>query len=138
MNTAKLGIVQELKEKHKVRLARAQEQLANEYDRGRPIPGSEPYCANTYLFQKWAYRVGKGWYGFSLDDIPHGWAIFINDFLAWLESQCPDFEIHQIKITWGGLHCSIETKCEDKEINELVCSEICKLESFLHHDHLVR
>jgi hypothetical protein len=138
MKAKKSGIVEELIGKYKARLARAHEKLENEYERGRPILGCESYCANTYLFQKWAYRVGKGWYGFSVDDIPQEWAVMINDFLAWVETQCPDFEIHQIKIKCGRLCVYVETKCGDKAVNESVHSEIRKLESLLCHEHLIR
>jgi hypothetical protein len=134
----KSGIVEKLKVKHKVRLARAEKTLKNEYARGRRKKGSEIYDADIYLFQKWAYRVGKGWYGFSLGDIPRVWTDVLDDFLSWLETQCPDFEIHQIKMKIGGLKFYAGTKTHLLIPDENICSEIFKLEALLRHENLIR
>lgn len=72
-----------------------------------------------------------------MDDIPHAWAELIDDFLVWVESQCPDCVIHQIKIKWGKLCVHIDTKTEIEEVNGLVRSEIHNLEMLLRHDHLI-
>ncbi len=99
MKTKKLGIVEELKEKHKKRLARAQQELKADEKRMR---GQCSYVSDLLLFWKWAYRVGKGWYGFNLGHIPPVWTEMLDEFLCWLEIQRPDFEIHQIKMKFGG------------------------------------
>ena len=56
----------------------------------------------VYLFQKWAYRVGKNWYGFDLAGVPFIWAQIIDRFLEEVQKECPDFEIHQVKLKFGG------------------------------------
>ena len=98
MKTKKSGIVEELKAKHKKRLARAQQDLK----RSMAKPGKRfdhyYYTSDILLFYKWAYRVGKGWYGFALGNVPRVWTDVLDEFLCWLEAQRPDFEIHQIKM----------------------------------------
>ena len=71
------------------------------------------------------------------DTCPNG------DWLLWLlrkTQNLGEMDARRVGLAYAKkvLCCSIETKCDDKEVNELVCSEICKLESFLHHHHLVR
>jgi hypothetical protein len=129
MKTKKLGIVDALKEKHKQRLARAQQELKKEM--ARPRTGFHSYISDVMLFSKWAYRVGKGWYGFSLGDVPRVWVDVLDEFLSWLESQCPDFEIHQVKMKLGSLRFYVGTKTDFVIRNKKVCSEISKLESLL-------
>ena len=90
MKTKNPGIVDGLREKHRARLARAQQELKEDEKRMR---GQCSYISDLLLFWKWAYRVGKGWYGFNLGHIPPVWTDMLDDFLSWLESQCPDFEI---------------------------------------------
>ena len=136
------GIVGELKKRYKAPLAKASRALEKDYVNGRLKEGAKPlfdtpFEPNIFLFQKWAYRVGKGWYGFSLDDIPRVWVYMLNDFLVWVESQCPDFEIHQIKTKVGGLHFYIENHCENVGVNEVVRSEITKLEKLMFHENLI-
>jgi hypothetical protein len=118
-------------------LARAAERLDKEYVSGRPKNGPELLNADIILFQTWAYRVGKGWYGFSLGHIPRAWAEFLNDFLFWVESQCPDFEIRQIKMKVGRLKCHLLLNCGDEIVRKNVQSEISKLEALLRHKNLV-
>ncbi len=141
MKTSKSGIVEALKKENKASLAEARRSLKEDYFNGGPKPRVkasglriEP---NIYLFQKWAYRVGKGWYGFDLSDIPNVWVHMLNDFLAWVESQCPDFEILQIKTKFGGLRFYIDTHCKNAVVNEVVRSEIAQLEKLMFHKNLI-
>ena len=131
------GIVEELKEKYQAQLARATKRLDEEYAGGRPKKGPEPFSADILLLQTWACRVGRGWYGFSLGDIPRAWADLLNDFLSWVESQCPDFEIRQIKMKVGQLRCHLVLNCADEPVRKKVQSEIRKLEALLQHENLV-
>src|ERR1022692_4452618 len=108
MKTKKSGIVEELKEKHKERLAQAQQEIIKR--RAKPRTRSDSYISDVSLFSKWAYRVGKGWYGFSLGDVPRVWTDVLDDFLTWLESQCPDFEIQQIKMKIGSVRVHVDPK----------------------------
>ena len=135
------AILAVLKKKYRVQLAEAKRALDEDYYNGRPKvraklsgPRLEP---NLYLFQKWAYRVGKGWYGFSLGPIPDAWTNLLDKFLVWLESQCPDFQIHQIKTKFGRLCLYIETNCPDAKMKAMVAAEIAKLERLMFHENLI-
>ena len=128
MKTKKLGIVEELKEKHKKRLARAQQELKADEKRMR---GQCSYVSDLLLFWKWAYRVGKGWYGFNLGHIPPVWTEMLDEFLCWLEIQRPDFEIHQIKMKFGVLRFYVGTKTDWVIPDEKIRSEISKMQKLL-------
>ncbi len=66
---------------------------------------------DVYLFQKWAHKVGKNWYGFALGNtVPLVWAQIIDDFLEELNKVAPDFEIHQMKLKFGGLRFYVDLK----------------------------
>ncbi|HZM01617.1 MAG TPA: hypothetical protein VFC44_01220 [Candidatus Saccharimonadales bacterium] len=135
MKTKKSGIVEELKVKYKERLARAQQELKEDKKAARRQCS---YISDLLLFSKWAYRVGKGWYGFNLGHIPPVWTDMLNEFLSWLETQCPDFEIQQVKTKFGPLRIYIETHCNDKAVNERVHSEIWKLGKLLRNPPLTK
>lgn len=93
---------------------------------------------NVYLFQKWAYRVGKNWYGFSLDSAPFLWGLIIDKFLEEIEKECPNFEIHQIKIKFGGLRFYVDLgKDIDMKKAWFVNTEINKLEDLLSSEYLI-
>ena len=141
MKTSKSGIVEAMKKENKALLAEARRALKEDYINGGPKPGAKlsglPLEPNIYLFQKWAYRVGKGWYGFDLSAIPNVWVYMLDAFLAWVESQCPYFRILQIKTKFGGLRFYIDTHCQDAGVNEVVRSEIAKLEKLMFHKNLI-
>ena len=134
MKTKKTGIVEQLKEKHKERLAQAQEELKKR----RATTRSDSYLSDLLLFSKWAYRVGKGWYGFSLGDVPSVWTDMLDEFLSWLETQCPDFEIHQVKIKLGGLRLYLGTKTDIVIPDEAIRSEISQLQNLLRTPQNIR
>ena len=125
MKTQKTGIVEELKAKHRARLARAQRELKEDEKRMR---GQCSYVSDLLLFWKWAYRVGKGWYGFNLGHIPPVWTQVLDEFLSWLETVCPDFEIHQIKMKLGSLRFHVGTKTCFVIPNEEIRAEISELQ----------
>jgi hypothetical protein len=129
MKTKKSGIVEELKEKHKERLARVQQDWKKEQAEHRKR--SDNYISDITMFSKWAYRVGKGWYGFSLGNVPRVWTDLLDDFLTWLESQCPDFEIHQIKMKLGSVRVYVDPKTNDKTLNAAVHAVCWKLMDLL-------
>ena len=135
MKREKLGIVEALKIKHRAGLARANQMLEACPAGSQPPARFILFSSDIFLFQKWAYRVGKGWHGFDLGDVPRVWADLLNDFLAWVESQCPDFEILQIKMKCGGLRFYIDAKIVDEVLQQRVGSEINQLEILLRHDH---
>ena len=129
MNPTKSGIVDGLKEKHKERLAQAQLELKKR--RATPSTRFASYISDVTLFSKWAYRVGKGWYGFSLGDVPRVWTDVLDEFLSWLETQRPDFEIHQVKIKGRGLRIYLGTKIHLFIPDEEIRSEITQLQNLL-------
>ena len=131
-----LGIVDELKDKYKHRLARAEEELRADRKRWRCCRCD--YVSDLLLFQRWAYRVGKGWYGFALGHVSLVWLDMINDFLCWLEVECPDFEIHQVKIKIGGLRLYVGTRTELMIPDKRIRAEILELERVLKTPQALR
>ena len=129
MKFEKSGIVERLQAKHKERLAEAQREWKKKM--GRPKSRRDSYESDWIMFSKWAYRVGKGWYGFSLGSVPRVWTDVLDEFLSWLESQCPDFEIHQVKIKFRKLRFYAGKKTEFVIPDEKIRSEISKLEKLL-------
>lgn len=125
MNGKKSSIVDELKEKYQDRLARAQSKLKS----GRAERRASK--SDILLFRKWAYRVGKGWYGFDLGNIPDIWRLVLDEFLEWLEPRRPDFEIHQVKIKGRRLRLYLGTKTDLFIPDENIHLEISKLEHLL-------
>ena len=122
----KSGIVDDLAEKYGESLAVAQKELK----RGRPKQRAS-YKSDIMLFQKWAYRVGKGWYGFSLGNVPHVWRFVLDEFLEWLEKTRTDFEIHQVKMKFRSMRIYLGTKTDLFIPDENVKAEISKLQKLL-------
>ena len=94
---------------------------------------------DVYLFMKWAYKIPKGWYGFALGNtVPFTWALIIDDFLDEINKVAPDFEIHQIKLKFGGLrfYISINTLMS-KEKDDFIHEQVSKLEDLLQSKDLV-
>jgi hypothetical protein len=136
MKTKKSGIVEELKAKHKKRLAQAQQELKRSMARPGKRFDHYDYTSDILLFYKWAYRVGKGWYGFALGNVPRVWTDVLDEFLCWLEIQRPDFEIHQIKMKLGGLRFYVGTKTDWVIPDEKIGAEISQLENLLRMPQL--
>ena len=128
MQSAKSGIVEALVTKHQKRLARAQQELKAVKKRSR---GQCDNVSDLLLFSKWAYRVGKGWYGFNLGHIPRVWTEMLDEFLCWLEKQRPDFEIHQIKIKMGSVRIHLGTRTDLVIPDKKIRSEIFHLQNML-------
>jgi hypothetical protein len=131
MKTKKSGIVEELKAKHKKRLARAQQDLKRSVAKPGKRFDHYYYTSDILLFYKWAYRVGKGWYGFALGNVPRVWTDVLDEFLCWLETQRQDFEIHQIKMKLGGVRIYLGTKTDFVIPDETIRSEISQLQNLL-------
>ena len=143
LKARKLEIVRELEKKHREHLDKSINKLETKYARGRLKKGSRLVdvdvfsSVDIFLFQKWAYRVGKGWYGFELGNAPYEWGYILHHFLIWVETLCPDFEIQQIKIKLGGLRFYIDTHSEDADVTSHIRGEITKLEDLLRHANLI-
>ena len=73
------------------------------------------------LLHKWKSYIPRGWYGFSLGEpCPDSWYSIINEFLEYIvklqdEKKISNFEIHQIKIKFGGLRFYVSWKCDDRK-----------------------
>jgi hypothetical protein len=95
------------------------------------------------LLKKWKSYIPLGWYGFSLGEpCPHAWYKIIDEFLKYFvklqnDKKISKFEIHQIKIKYGGLRFFVSWICDDEEMNEFLRLQIDKLESYLHDDKLI-
>lgn len=93
---------------------------------------------DVLLLQQWAYRVPKGWYGFALSgDVPLKWAQIINEYLKSVETRCPNFEIHQIKLKFGGLRMHLNLNSDDEKTVQEIKSEIGELQRWLYNKSLV-
>ena len=55
----------------------------------------------------------------------------LDEFLCWLEIQCPDFEIHQIKMKLGSVRIYLGTKTDFVIPDEKIRSEISQLQKLL-------
>ncbi len=95
------------------------------------------------LLKKYKEYIPKGWYGFSLGSpIPLDWFKIIDEFLEYLlDLQKSDliskFEIHQIKLKFGGLRFYVSYSCDDEEMREFIELQIDKLERTLYDSKLV-
>ena len=120
------GTVDQLKDKYKKGLTAARKGRSRDDLRLRAT-----YETDLWLFQKWAYRVGKGWYGFALGNVPYVWRLILDEFLEWVEKQRPDFEIRQVKMKFDRLRLYLGTKNAVLIRDEHIRSEISKLENLL-------
>ena len=90
------------------------------------------------LMEKWSSRIGKGWYGFAIGrPCPDAWFYVIDEFLDYIQSLDPEFEIQQIKLKFGGLRFYISYTIDDEELNEFVGLQIDKLERTLYCEKLI-
>lgn len=121
-------IVEQLAKKYRKPLARAHRKLKRNWDKQNDDPAA---VVDLVLFSKWAYRVGKGWYGFDFGCIPPVWTNMLHDFFVWLETACPDFEIHQVKMKGCGMRIYLGTKKDLFIPDESIRSEIQQLQNIL-------
>lgn len=113
------------------------EQLINEFELAPNnytiLDGEEEHGCNIIahddLVDKWQHKVAVGWYGFDIDNVPTIWYTVIDKFLEWVYRAYPDFEIHQIKLKFGGLRLYLGgVDCHDI---------ISKLEEVLYSQELM-
>lgn len=77
---------------------------------------------NKFFNEKWQNRIPTGWYGWDLGwNTPHFFFNVIDEFLEYVEKECPTFEIHQIKTKYGGLRIYLGNVSNEisKEIDQL-------------------
>lgn len=88
--------------------------------------------AENALRKRWGSRISKDWYGFNLGiPIPLVWYIVIDKFLEYIEQKCPEFEIYQIKLKFGGLRMYLG------KISKEIQQEIDNLENVLTDKYLI-
>ena len=75
----------------------------------------DSYLKATNLQNKYQNRVGENWYGFDIDCWPVNWLNALEEFLAELEKDSPDFEIHTIKLKWGGARIYLSNESSDAQ-----------------------
>ena len=80
------------------------------------------------LKERFGKRVPPRWYGFDGLGIPTPiiWYDVLAEFLEYVEQQCPDFEIYQIKIKFGGIRIYLGNITNDvqQEIFELTSAMV--------------
>lgn len=92
-----------------------------------------PTITDSSLNKKFSKNIPKGWYGCSIGNpTPINWYVAIEKILDFLVKKDPDFEIHQIKIKFGG----IRFYCESEKIEDIF--DICRVvESALYSRKLM-
>ena len=85
------------------------------------------------LFEKYRKHIPKGWYGFSIGHpTPTNWFTAIDEVVAFCVKNDPDFEIHQIKMKFGGIRFYVES-----EVIEDIWDIIFLVENKLHSRKLI-
>ena len=126
MKNKSSGIVDQLKAKYKKGLAAARK---GQYRDDPELRAT--YETDLWLFQKWAYRVAKGWYGFALGNVPNVWRLILDEFLEWVEKERPDLKILQVKVKFDLLRLYLGTKTDLFVPDRYIRAEISKLEGLL-------
>lgn len=63
-----------------------------------------PLKEDVYFLRKYRNHIPQGWYGFSIGEpVPPEWNEIIDKILEICVQNDPDFEIHQIKMKFGGI-----------------------------------
>ena len=85
------------------------------------------------LFEKYRKHIPKGWYGFSIGNpTPTNWFKAIDEIVSLCIEHDPDFEIHQIKLKFGGICFYVNTDV----IEDMMAIEIL-IESKLYNKKLI-
>lgn len=88
----------------------------------------DSYLKATNLQNKYQNRVPENWYGFEIDCWPVNWISALEEFLGELEKDSPDFEIHQIKLKYGGARIYLDNVSKQGgfaagELENAMCDE---------------
>jgi hypothetical protein len=95
------------------------------------------------LLKKYKQYVPKGWYGVDFGTPMHkDWFKILDEFLQYLiklqnDKKISNFEIHQLKLKFGGLRFYISYSCDDPELIEFIDLQIEKLENTLFDKKLI-
>jgi len=73
------------------------------------------------LAARYESRIPIGWYGFDCSCWPISWMNALEEFLAELERDSPDFEIHQVKLKFSSARIYLNNLSAEawKAVNEL-------------------
>jgi hypothetical protein len=82
---------------------------------------------DIYLFDKYRKYIPTGWYGFDIGQpIIPAWMDILDEIVDLCVKSDPDFEIHQIKLKYGGIRFYVESKIiEDiDDVEHLIMSKL--------------
>jgi len=66
---------------------------------------------DIFLFKKYHNHIPVGWYGFDIGQpIIPAWMDILDEIVDLCIKSDPDFEIHQIKLKYGGIRFYVESK----------------------------
>jgi hypothetical protein len=83
----------------------------------------EPEKDDSYLIRRYRDHIPKGWYGFDIGSpIVPVWSTIIEQIVDVCLEADPNFEIHQIKIKFGGIRFYVhsETIEDVHEVESLI------------------
>jgi hypothetical protein len=89
------------------------------------------YEKETTLQIRYFNRVPDGYYGFDCSCWPINWLNALEEFLAELEKDSPDFEIFQVKLKLGGSRIYLGNLSEDAR------KAVYLLENAMSDDNLI-
>mgnify|MGYP003644601362 FL=1 len=95
------------------------------------IVPNKNYSVGSFLDAKWSHIVPEGWYGFALSpQDPLVFYIVVDVLTEYLNSKIEDFEVHQVKIKFGGLRYYTN-------VTEEYYPLVQEIEALLHDDELI-
>jgi len=109
--------------------------ILDKYD---PKDMTENRGSQDHIPQKWRDHFSRGWYGFDMGWAPDNWFKIIDEFLDALKKLDPKFEIHQIKIKFGGIRIYLSFSEDlDKDIRKHINEELWLLECEMQDNSLI-
>jgi len=90
------------------------------------------------LLEKWKNHIPQGWYGFAIGrPCPDSWFYVIDEFLDYLLTIDPNFEIYQIKMKFGGICFYVRVESDDEEKQEFINLQLNRLQYELFDKKLI-
>lgn len=86
-----------------------------------------PTLTDTDLMKKYQTNIGKGWYGFAIGSpTPPQWIDYLIKVIDHLISLDPKFQIHQIKMKFGGIcfYCYSEVIEDLSDISRYISDDL--------------
>ncbi len=88
---------------------------------------SHPDIDDNSLCEKYEKHIPKGWYGFGIGTpTPRNWWVIVDKVVELCIKNDPDFEIHQIKMKFGGIrfYCESDVIEDIREVSILMESKL--------------